>query len=302
MQDEELKASNEEPQAINEELHSSAEELETGKEELQSVHEKPTTVNQELKIKIEELNQANNDFQNLINSTDIGTIFLDRKMRIKMFKPSARRIINVIKSDGGRQLSDISTNLDERDLFANIENVITMLQPIGKEILTRDNNWFLMRILPYRTAEDRISCVIITFLDITKRKIAEQSLRRSSQYLRLLMENVSDYAVIITNTDGLIKSWNVGAEQIFGQTEDQELNRPIDIIFTKEDRKNNQPQAERGKALREGRAADERWHQRIDGSKIFLSCVLAPLMDKGKLIGYVKIVSDLTEKFNRKTR
>src|SRR6185436_16807165 len=111
IQQEELRASNEELQAMNEELRSAAEELETSKEELQSVNEELTTVNQELKIKIEELSQASNDFANLMNSTDIGTIFLDRALRVKMFTPRARDAFNLIPSDTGRPLADITHRL-----------------------------------------------------------------------------------------------------------------------------------------------------------------------------------------------
>ena len=115
-QAEELKASNEELQAMNEELRSSAEEIETSKEELQSVNEELQTVNQELKIKIEEQIQANDDIQNLINSTEIGTVFLDRSARIKLFTPRARDVFNLIPADRGRPLSDINSVLVNADL------------------------------------------------------------------------------------------------------------------------------------------------------------------------------------------
>src|SRR4029078_8517870 len=120
IQQEELRASNEELQAMNEELRSAAEELETSKEELQSVNEELTTVNQELKIKIEELSQANNDFANLMNSTDIGTIFLDRGLRVKMFTPRARDAFNLIASDIGRPLLDITNKLNYDSLIVDI--------------------------------------------------------------------------------------------------------------------------------------------------------------------------------------
>ena len=116
MQHEELRASNEELQAMNEELRSTAEELETWKEELQSLNEELTTVNQELKIKIEEQGQTNNDLQNLINSTDIATVFLDRALRVKLFTPRARDVFNLIPTDVGRPLSDITGKLDCRRL------------------------------------------------------------------------------------------------------------------------------------------------------------------------------------------
>src|SRR5262249_10312788 len=154
LQQEELKASNEELQAMNEELRSAAEELETSKEELQSVNEELTTVNQELKIKIEEVTQSNNDIQNLINSTDIGTIFLDRSMRVKLFTPSARDIFNLIGADIGRPLSDITSKLTDTDLIVDVERVLDTLQATTREVQTIKGSWHLMRIAPYRTSED----------------------------------------------------------------------------------------------------------------------------------------------------
>src|SRR5262245_26492085 len=150
IQQEELRASNEELQAMNEELRSAAEELETSKEELQSVNEELTTVNQELKIKIEELSQANNDFQNLMNSTDIGTIFLDRALRVKQFTPRARDAFNLITSDLGRPLADITHKLTHDHLLDDIEGVIKTLHKVEHEVEAADHKWYLIRILPYR--------------------------------------------------------------------------------------------------------------------------------------------------------
>ena len=123
VQAEELKASNEELQAMNEELRSSAEELETSKEELQSVNEELITVNQELKVKIDELSQANSDFRNLINSTDIATVFLDRDLRVKLFSPAARTIFKLIDADLGRSLFDLKSNLSHDNLASEARSV-----------------------------------------------------------------------------------------------------------------------------------------------------------------------------------
>ena len=208
IQAEELKASNEELQAINEELRSATEELETGKEELQSVNEELVTVNQELKIKIEELSNTNNDLQNLINSTNIGTIFLDRNFRIKMFTPRAGEIFNLIPADIGRQLSDITHKLHGENLTADVETVLDNLQPVEREVRSENGEFYLMQIMPYRTSEDRINGTVITFINITGRKKAEEDLRKSAesleQQMRLFdttLSSITDF-VYIFNKEG----------------------------------------------------------------------------------------------------
>jgi PAS domain S-box-containing protein len=182
-QAEELKASNEELQAMNEELRSAAEELETSKEELQSINEELRTVNQELKVKIEEATLTANNLQNLINSTDIGTIFLDRSFRVALFTPAVRDIFNLIPADYGRPLSDITHKLEYHDFLHDAEAVLDKLTAVEKEVSTTEKKVFLMRISPYRTTEDRINGVVITFVDITARKEAEQQLQQNMDEL-----------------------------------------------------------------------------------------------------------------------
>ncbi len=187
-QAEELKASNEELQAINEELRSAAEELETSKEELQSINEELTTVNQELKVKIEETTISSNNLQNLINSTNIGTIFLDRSFCINLFTPAIRDIFNLIPADYGRPLTDINSKLTYDNLIEDAEEVLANLQPIEREVQTNDNRTFMMRVLPYRTSEDRISGIVITFVDISRRKKDENELYDNRNRLHLAMK------------------------------------------------------------------------------------------------------------------
>lgn len=182
-QQEELKASNEELQAMNEELRSAAEELETSKEELQSMNEELRTVNQELKVKIEEANLTANNLQNLINSKDIGTIFLDRSFRVALFTPAARTIFNLIPADYGRPLSDITHKLDYQNLPQDAETVLEKLTTLEREVGTTENKFYLMRMSPYRTTEDRINGVVIAFVDITGRKEAEQQLFENMEEL-----------------------------------------------------------------------------------------------------------------------
>jgi two-component system CheB/CheR fusion protein len=183
IQQEELRASNEELQAMNEELRSTAEELETSKEELQSVNEELSTVNQELKIKIEELSQAYNNFQNLMNSTNIGTIFLDRSLKIRQFTPSAREIFNLQANDIGRPLMDLTSKLEEDHLFDDMESVLAKLKTLEREVATTNGRSYMMRIQPYRTKEDKIEGLVITFVDITDVINAKLALRRAGEEL-----------------------------------------------------------------------------------------------------------------------
>ncbi len=180
-QAEELKAANEELQALNEELRSSAEELETSKEELQSINEELRTVNQELKVKVEEATLHSTNLQNLVNSTDIGTIFLDRGLRVKLFTPRARELFNLIPADYGRPLSDITHRLIDTDVLADAETALDKLRTVEREVRTTNGRVYVLRVLPYRAGEDRIGGVVITFIDISERKRAEEQLRLTAE-------------------------------------------------------------------------------------------------------------------------
>ena len=208
---EELKASNEELQAMNEELRSAAEELETSKEELQSINEELRTVNQELKVKIEETSLTSNNLQNLINSASIGTIFLDRSFRIALFTPAAREIFNLIPADYGRPLSDITHRLEYHLLLNDAETVLEKLHTIEREVSTTDGRSFMMRVLPYRTAEDHINGVVITFFDITTRKKTEQELLASEAVLR---ESEERYRVALSSAGMGAWDWNIADDTI----------------------------------------------------------------------------------------
>jgi len=170
-------------QSINEELQSTNEELETSKEELQSVNEELSTINTELQNKVSDLTQVNNDMNNLLAGTGIGTIFVDCDLRVVRFTPAATRIINLIQSDTGRPLAHIVYNLkDYSSLLADTRTVLDTLVPREVEVQTNDGDWHLMRILPYRTLENVIEGAVLTFVDINETKKAQSScsLRRTS--------------------------------------------------------------------------------------------------------------------------
>jgi two-component system, chemotaxis family, CheB/CheR fusion protein len=288
---EEAKASNEELQAMNEELRSAAEELETSKEELQSVNEELTTVNQELKVKIEELGLTNNDFQNLINSSEIGTIFLDRNLRVKLSTPAANQIFNLRRSDIGRPLTDITSHLRYDKLHEDAARVLDDLRTVDRELETSAGRWILTRVRPYRTMDDRIDGVVITFQDITERRRAEEQLRAGEERLRLLIEGATDYAVFTMNDQGIIDSWNSGAERMFGYRSDDIVGERLNVLFTSEDRAAGMPEKELKFAAEHGRSSDDRFHVRRDGSRFFCSGSTIRL---GTTLGFAKIARDLS--------
>ena len=185
VQTEELKGSNEELQAMNEELRSVAEELETSKEELQSINEELITVNQELKTKVDELSQSNNNFQNLINSLNIGTIFLDRNFYVKLFTPTVNELFSLMITDIGRSLFDISSKVNYADIKKDAETVLTTLQTVSREISVGDGLTYLMQTGPYRTTEYKISGVVIAFVNISARKQAEEASRVNERSLHM---------------------------------------------------------------------------------------------------------------------
>ncbi|MDQ2752153.1 MAG: PAS domain-containing protein, partial [Bacteroidota bacterium] len=207
LQTEEMKASNEELQALNEELRSAAEELETSKEELQSINEELTTVNQELKVKIEEITLASNNLQNFINSTEIGTIFLDRSLRVNLFTPAARQIFNLIPTDYGRPLTDITGKLENANITEDAETVLKSLRTVEKEVRITNSQVYLMRITPYRTNDDRINGVVVSFVDITERKEAEERLYQSDKkYSLQLEEKVEERTIQLKKSRDLLQA------------------------------------------------------------------------------------------------
>jgi two-component system, chemotaxis family, CheB/CheR fusion protein len=419
---EELKASNEELQAMNEELRSATEELETSREELQSINEELTTVNHELKSKVDELGQANSDMHNLMDATAIATVFLDRELRITRYTPSAVALFNLIATDVGRPLTDLKSELRYASLPGDARQVLETLVSMEREVGEAGGRWYLARLRPYRTIDDRIAGVVLTFVDITERKLAQEALRsadarfraivdqatvgvlqadltgrivfvngrmsalldyaeqelvgmelerlvhpddvagnrerlqrlldqgepydiekrlvrrdgsavwvhnsvsilpaaegrdgaviavcvditerrdaeaalrNSEEHLRMVLENAREYAIFTTDTGLRITGWNPGAERILGYTEEEALGRSADMIFTDEDRNARVPQQEVAQALLEGRAGDDRFHQRKDGSRFWASGALMVMHDaEGHNVGFVKILRDQTE-------
>jgi two-component system CheB/CheR fusion protein len=226
----ELKCSNEEMQSINEELQSSNEELETSKEELQSVNEELGTVNAELQAKLLELSQSNNDMNNLLAGTGIATIFLDLQLRILRFTSATSKIMNLILSDIGRPVSHLALNLINYDHFLeDTQNVLTSLNPKVADVQTSDEKWFTMRIQPYRTIDNVIEGVVITFAEITEIVHSREALRR----MAVIIRDAHD-AIIMQKLDGTITAWNSGATKLYGWSEREALTKNIRSLIPNE--------------------------------------------------------------------
>jgi two-component system CheB/CheR fusion protein len=222
---EELQSANEELQSGFEELQSTNEELETSKEELQSVNEELATVNAELQAKVADLTRVNNDMNNLLSGTGLGTVFVDLKLRILRFTPAVTQLINLIPGDVGRPVGHILSNLSGYDtLVRDVEKVLDTLVPIEVEVQTLSGAWFLLRIRPYRTLENVIEGAVLTFTEITEVKKA-LALARETDALRRLTAVARDSrdAILSQDMEGRILAWNPAAERMYGYTEAEAL-------------------------------------------------------------------------------
>jgi two-component system CheB/CheR fusion protein len=230
---EELRAANEELQSINEEYRSTSEELETSKEELQSINEELQTVNGELKLKLESISRAHSDLQNLMAATDFGTLFLDPLLRIKRFTPRLVDLFNVTEADEGRPITDFTHSLDFDDMAEQARKVLKDLVPIEREIPGRTSGWYLVRMRPYRTIEDKIDGVVATFIDITERRKAEEALRLSEEHLRqeTRLVELSRSPIFVWDFDGGIVQWNRGSEELYGYGRDEALGQPKEALL-----------------------------------------------------------------------
>ncbi len=306
---EELKSTNEELQSVNEELQSTNEELETSKEELQSTNEELITVNAELQKKLDELSMTNNDMKNLLDSVDIPTIFLDTDLRIKRFTAHTTKVINLIHTDIGRPVDDIVTKIEGATISEDANAVLEDLVSREKEVVTKDGSCYSMRILPYRTTENVIDGVVITFQDFSERKQAEEGRKRlltaveqERDKLRMLIDSIAD-EIYFCDTEGNLALANKAALSKLGIDRIEEIVQPMlewlpkPQIFTPDGRPHAGEAAPllrslRGEAQREVEEivrpprTGEKLHRRVDSTPI--------RNNSGEIIGAVAVVHDIT--------
>ena len=293
---EELKSVNEELESSNEELQAANEELETSREELQSLNEELTTVNTQLQGKIEEQEETNDDLNNFLTSTSIPTIFLDHWFRVKRFTPAMARLITLIPGDIGRPIMDMSRENLGRDLIADAQAVLDNLTPVRKE-LTIDGASYVRTILPYRTGDNRIEGVVITYVDITERIKAEETLRQRESRYRELVQNANS-AIIRYKADGTITFFNEYAQAFFGYGVDEVLGRNVTILVPEREAAGADPRA----LLREIVEHPERYANTVnenvcrDGRRVWMAWTNKPISDEsGGVAEILAVGSDVTE-------
>ena len=294
---EEMRASNEELQSANEELRSTMEELETSREELQSINEELQTVNQENRHKVEELSQLSADLQNLLRATDIGTLFLDHALRINRFTPRVGELFNIRLSDRGRPLADLTHRLGYGGLLEDARRVLETLVPAEREVETENGHWYLIRVLPYRTVDERIEGVVITLVDVTRLKRVEAAMQASEARYRTLSENLRDYAIYLLDANGVITEPTAGAQRVNGYSADEVLGQSVAIFYTPEAVAAGEPKQELDEAAARGRTEREGWRVRKGGERFLANEITTAVRDEaGRLTGFTRISRDLTER------
>jgi len=288
---EELKSSNEELSSMNEELQSTNEELETSKEELQSINEELQTVNGQLQSSNDDLRRANSDMKNLLESTQIATLFLDGDMRIRSFTPAIADIFFAVASDHGRPINHIRTRLETTDFELDCRRVLRTLAPVEREISLADHSAsYVMRIMPYRTIDNIIDGVVLTFFDITEREKRQEE----RALLAAIVDSSSD-AICSVSLDGTITSWNAGAEKLYGYTAQEAVGRQTAFIVPPE----RASEALLDSRVRGGERIETLQTVRLakDGRRLDVSVSISPIRDgAGKITSISIIARDIADR------
>ena len=286
---EELETSNEELQATNEELVASNEELQSTNEELHSVNEELYTVNAEYQNKITELTELTEDMDNLLESTEIGTIFLDEELAIRKFTGKVETWFDLLKRDVGRKISAFSHNLSHPDLMGDIRKVLESQEPRETEVKDNTGKWLHLRLHPYRSDGDT-GGVVMTLIDVSSLKQTRAKLQR----LSAIVES-SDDAIIGKNFSGQIESWNAAAERLFGYTAKEAIGNDVSLIMPEDVVDEAQQFFDQ---IRGGESVDaiEVRRRTKSGQEIEISVRFSPIRDEsGNVVGFSAVCRDITD-------
>ncbi len=280
-----LHATNEEMQSTNEEMQSTNEELETSKEEMQSLNEELSTVNSELQEKIEQVSRTNDDMKNLLNATDIATVFLDSRLNIKGFTDSARRVISIIPSDVGRPIADLVSKLRYARLTEDARAVYESLVPREIELSAEDGTTYLLRILPYRTADNVIDGLVLTFIDVTRTRGLEEAERRLQRALDRSPTSVFGQDRLLRFTWAYTAVLGYAADRVVGKTE-ADLLAPDDAAKW---------MAVKRQAMESGRPMRELLAITQNGKRVVYDVFVQPvIVEDGTISGVACVASDVT--------
>lgn len=285
----ELKSANEEMQSTNEELIASNEELQSTNEELHSVNEELYTVNSEHQRKITELTELTDDMENLLDSIRVDTIFLDKHLKLRKFTLGIARTFRLIPQDVGRRIDSFNHDLRHEGLVSDIQSVLDSEKALEKEVQDVTGSWYLMRLLPY-TSRGRVDGVLLTLIDITPMKIAEQKLAEFSEIVE-----VSDDAIFKVDNEGMIRTWNRGAQALYGHAASEVIGERFDMLAT-----NDQDQTTLDEALRNAPNKSplkhvHMTHQRRSGEQIEVSITISPIISlTGDLSGASIVIRDIS--------
>jgi len=254
--------------------------------------EELSTVNNQFQDKVEEMESASNDMANLLNATHIATVFLDAGLRIKLFTPTAARAFNLIATDRGRPIGDLVTRFTDDDLLREARQLMRDLTPREKEVRTEDGRWCIRRMMPYRTSDNRIDGVVITYVDITERKQAADAV---VQRLAAVVESSVD-AIFSKDLDGTIRTWNQGAERLYGYSRDEAIGRSVKMLVP-EDRIDEWTKVMAMLARGEHVEQFETERLRKDGQRRAVALTVSPIRDSdGKVVSASVTGRDITDR------
>ncbi|MDP3538768.1 MAG: CheR family methyltransferase, partial [Azonexus sp.] len=292
---EELKSANEELQSTNEELQSSNEELETSKEELQSLNEEVLTVNSELNAKVEQLGGIQNDMKNLLDNINTGTLFLDHQLAIRRYTREALKIYPLIASDIGRPLADIQSNFDSQSLLSELQAVLDTLAPKEREVRTADGKWYLARIQPYRTLDNVIEGVVLTFTEVTDFKHLTDAVQRNEAILATAQE-IAHLGSWELDLESGMAHWSDEMFKLFGYPVSSQPMALEDVLKTMSEEDRGQVKAEMHNAVTHRTPYDLRYQiTRQDGTQRQIRARALPIADaSGRITHLVGTSLDVT--------
>ena len=292
---EELKSANEELQSTNEELQSSNEELETSKEELQSLNEEVLTVNSELNAKVEQLSGIQNDMKNLLDNINTGTLFLDHQLAIRRYTREALKIYPLITSDIGRPLADIQSNFDSQSLLSELQAVLDTLVPKEREVRTADGKWYLARIQPYRTLDNVIEGVVLTFTEVTDFKRLTDAVQRNEAILATAQE-IAHLGSWELDLDSGMAHWSDEMFKLFGYPVSSQPMALEDVLKTMSEEEQARVKAEMHNAVTQCTPYDQRYQiTRQDGTQRQIRARALPIVDaSGRVTHLVGTSLDVT--------